>query len=237
MSSAVDDAAVAASAEAEASEVAGSAAVAAEVPEEVERVVAGDPVTVSEAERVRIHDAVEGAESKTGLEFCVYLGPADEDTRGQAEAMFVEAGLLERPAVLLLVAPDQRKIEIVTAPDARERLTDDECAASIAEMAPYFARDEYVEGLEVGLRALADRTGPGTAHPDQVEVPNVLDRYQALATQALTASDPTSRIGMLFGAIILALLLGTPIGLLIERMSSAETRPPTACFTEWGEGC
>lgn len=136
--------------------------------------MAGKRVIVSRKGRKLIDEAVREAEAHTGLQFCVYLGPADEDTHAHAESMFVQAGLQERPAVLLLVAPDQHKVEIITAPDARELLTDEECAAALTEMTPYFARNEYVDGLVVGLRELAERTGKSEGGPPPDDLPNVM---------------------------------------------------------------
>ena len=130
---------------------------------------------LSKADRQKVDDAVRDAEAQTGLQFCVYLGPSGEDSRARAEEAFVKAGLHERPAVLVLVAPDVHRVEVVTAPDARERLTDDECKAAIAEMTPYFARNDFVGGLVVGLGELAERTGPGTAAPGAPDLPNVVD--------------------------------------------------------------
>jgi uncharacterized membrane protein YgcG len=147
-------------------------AVVAATSEEAVRAVAGS--RLSKRDRRAIDDAVRDAEAKTGLQFCVYFGPADEDTRAHAESAFVEAGLHARPAVLVLVVPDRRRVEIVTAPDARERLTDDECQAALAEMTPYFARDDFVGGLVVGVNELAERTGPGTTPPGTTDLPNVL---------------------------------------------------------------
>jgi uncharacterized membrane protein YgcG len=130
---------------------------------------------LSNADRRRVDAAVKAAEAQTGLQFCVYLGRSATATREQAEAAFVEAGLATRPAVLVLVEPDQHRVEIVTAPDARERLTDEECAQALQEMTPYFARNQFVDGLVIGLGELAGRTGPGTADPDAPDLPNVFD--------------------------------------------------------------
>jgi uncharacterized membrane protein YgcG len=141
---------------------------------EVVQVAAGKGVIVSRKGRKLIDEAVQEAESITGLQFCVYLGPAGDDSRATAESMFVQAGLNERPAVLLLVAPEERKVEIVTAPTAKERLTDDECAEALSEMTPYFARNEFVDGLVVGLHELAERTGPGKGEPGSKDLPNLL---------------------------------------------------------------
>lgn len=135
--------------------------------------MAGKPVILSRKGRKLIDQSVREAEEHTGLQFCVYLGPANEDTRAHAESLFVQAGLQDRPAVLLLVSPDQQKVEIVTAPEATERLTDEECAAALQEMTPYFARQQFVDGLIVGLRELSERTGPGKAEPGGTDLPNV----------------------------------------------------------------
>jgi uncharacterized membrane protein len=134
--------------------------------------VAGRRIT--KRNRRAIDGAVRNAEASTGLQFCVYLGPASDDTRAHAESAFVEAGLHELPAVLLLVAPEQRTVEVVTAPSVRVRLPDDECHAAVQEMTQYFARNAFVEGLLVGINELAERAGPGVAPPGTTDLPNVL---------------------------------------------------------------
>jgi uncharacterized membrane protein YgcG len=130
---------------------------------------------IRRSERRAVDRAVREAEQRTGLQFCVYLGLASGDAREHAESLFVEAGLQERPAVLLLVAPDSRRVEVVTAPAVRDRLPDDACAQAIEAMTPLFALGRYVGGLEVGIRRLADAAGPGTALAGTTDLPNVLD--------------------------------------------------------------
>ncbi len=149
-------------------------AAAEEDSEEVARAVAGKPIIVTMRGRRAIEATVQEAEQQTGLQFCVYLGPANDDTRAHAESLFVQAGLQERPAVLLLVAPDQHKVEVLTAPQARERLPDDECEAAVQEMTQYFARNAFVDGLIVGLRELAQRAGPGSTPPGATDLPNLI---------------------------------------------------------------
>jgi uncharacterized membrane protein YgcG len=154
--------------------VAASAVAEAAARVEEVRAVAGKGVIVTRKGRKLIDEAVQDAEAHTGLQFCVYLGPVGKDTRADAESLFVQTGLEERPAVLVLVAPDQHKVEIVTAPDAKERLTDEECANALQEMTPYFARGDFIEGLVVGLGELSERTGPGKSDPSGTDLPNVL---------------------------------------------------------------
>jgi uncharacterized membrane protein YgcG len=137
--------------------------------------VAGDRKrAISRREQKTVDRAVRDAEAKTGLQFCVYLGTAEGEPREHAESLFVRAGLHERPSVLLLVAPDHRRVEIVTAPAVRDRLSDLACAEAIDAMTPVFADGRYVDGLVVGLGRLADAAGPGTS-PAETDLPNILD--------------------------------------------------------------
>ena len=139
-----------------------------------EPAVAGKPILLRHRDRRAIDRAVAEAEAKTGLQFCVYLGPAREDTRGHAEGLFVDAGLHEQPAVLIHVAPDHRKVEIVTAPSARERVSDETCRRAIDEMTKHFAESRFVDGLLGGIAYLADAAGPGK--PDGApDMPNVVE--------------------------------------------------------------
>ena len=125
-------------------------------------------------QRKAVAQAVDTAEEFTGLQICIYLGSVEEDTRAAAEAMFTAAGLDTKPAVLLLVAPDQRRVEIVTAPHITERLTDEACSRCIAVMTPRFASGDLAGGLVAGLRRLSQEAGPGTAGEGTEELPDVL---------------------------------------------------------------
>jgi uncharacterized membrane protein YgcG len=136
-------------------------------------VAAGEPRKLSKRQRKTVDLAVQDAEQRAGLQFCVYLGKASEDPRQHAESLFVAAGLHERPAVLILVAPDRHKVEIVTAPDARERIPDEACALAIEEMTPLLAEGRYDAALITGLRRLADEAGAATG--TSTDLPNILD--------------------------------------------------------------
>lgn len=126
-------------------------------------------------DRKAIERKVSEAEQTTGLQFCVYLGPGEADTRAQAEQLFANTGLHELPAVLVLVTPDRKKLEIVTAPAARERLPDEECERVVTDMTQHFARNEFVEGLLVGIGELARIAGPGSAAAGSTDLPNVVE--------------------------------------------------------------
>lgn len=119
-------------------------------------------------------EAVDAAEELTGLQLCVCLGPAEGDARARAEALFVEAGLQLRPAVLLLVAPDQRRVEIVTSPAVRERVPDAACADAVSEMTTHFAAGRMADGIIAGVQHLAAVAGPGEPAAGDEELPDLL---------------------------------------------------------------
>jgi uncharacterized membrane protein len=154
------------SAAASAGEAAGSAVVVAAASREVARVAVGS--------RRRVQAAVADAEDHTGLEITVYLGDAGDDARARAEQMFVASGSHARPAVLVLVAPAARRVEIVTAPAVRSRVTDEACAHAVDRMVECFRDGRIDEGIVVGLEELKRAAGPGVAPPDAEELPDVL---------------------------------------------------------------
>ena len=126
-------------------------------------------------QRKRVARAVDESEEVTGIQICVYLGSVEGDARANAEAMFAAAGLQTKPAVLLLVAPNQRRVEVVTAPDVTDRLPDEACARCIDVMTPRFASGDLAGGLVEGVRRLAAEAGPGTSPEGAEELPDVLD--------------------------------------------------------------
>jgi uncharacterized membrane protein len=127
----------------------------------------------------RIARAVDLAENETGLQFAVYIGPAGEDSRAHAEAMFAELGFTSRPAVLLLIAPEQRRLEIVTSAAAKRRISDRNAALVATSMTASFAVGDIVGGICVGLAMLAEYAGPPPSgdQADEIELPDVLSGY------------------------------------------------------------
>lgn len=122
-------------------------------------------------------EAVRAAEQTTGLQMAVYLGPVDGEARAAAEAQFVAAGLEQRPAVLVLVAPAAHRVEIVTAPGVRDRLPDDRCAEAVDTMVEHFRAGQFADGLVAGIAQLARTAGPGTPDPHAAELPDVLGDF------------------------------------------------------------
>ena len=119
---------------------------------------------MSKRERARVRAAIAHAEATTGLQFCVFLGALDDgEPRAHAESLFRDGAMHELPAVLIVVAPAQRRIEIVTSEDARGRISDAEAAIAIAEMTGAFVARHLGRGLVAGIDHLARAAGPAPA--------------------------------------------------------------------------
>lgn len=133
--------------------------------------VPGKPLTARQ--RARIARAVDAAENWTGLQFCVYLGPVEDDPRASANALMDGLGLSGRPAALLLVAPESRRLEIVTSPAAAKRIPDHAARLAALAMAASFGVGDVAGGVTEGVRLLAQAAGPGEAAG--AELPDLLD--------------------------------------------------------------
>lgn len=131
----------------------------------------GKPLT--ERQRRRIARAVDQAERWTGLQFCVYLGPTETDPVDKAHALMDELGLTERPAVLVLVAPEERRLEIVTSPAAAVRIEDYDARLAALSMSASFGVGDVAGGVAEGVRLLAQSAGQGG--PEGTELPDLLD--------------------------------------------------------------
>ena len=133
----------------------------------------GKPLT--NRQRRRIARAVHDAERWTGLQFCVYLGPTEADPLAHARALMDDLHLTERPAVLLLVAPASRRLEIVTSPDAAARIPDSVARLAAVAMSASFGVGDIAGGIAEGVRLLAQAAGAGTGAPGGADLPDLLD--------------------------------------------------------------
>ncbi|MCU1487577.1 MAG: hypothetical protein JWN67_4323 [Actinomycetia bacterium] len=124
----------------------------------------------------RVRDAVHAAEATTGLQFCVYLGPAPGGTRELAERLFAGAESEgQRPAVLIAVGTAERKVEILTADWAQARVSDAACAEAIEMMRASLVEGAYDAALVVAVGHLAAVAGNGTPQAGGVELPDLFD--------------------------------------------------------------
>ncbi|GAC1326188.1 MAG: hypothetical protein NVSMB13_10660 [Mycobacteriales bacterium] len=115
---------------------------------------AGEAFT--EAQRHRVEEAVAAARQQSGLAFSVYVGDPDGESRPMAERLHAAVAGDDADAVLLLVAPGQRRPEIATDPAVSKRLPALTSALSTLSMTGSVSCGDLVGGIVSGLRMLAD---------------------------------------------------------------------------------
>jgi uncharacterized membrane protein YgcG len=106
-----------------------------------------------------IERVVETATSETGLGFSVYIGGAEGDIRDAAERLHASIGPRADDAVLVMVSPGDRLLEIVTGAESARRLSDRACALAALSMTTSFAGGDLVGGIVTGVRMLAEAAG------------------------------------------------------------------------------
>lgn len=125
---------------------------------------AGDLLTPGD--RAAIERAVRNADYSSGFEFSVYVGASDGDVREHAEALHRRMPEPGR-AVLVLVDPVVRQLEIVTGAEVRRQLDDAEVGLAALSMQTAFAAGDFAGGIASGLQQLADHARrPPTLHTD-----------------------------------------------------------------------
>ena len=114
-----------------------------------------------------ISRACASASQESGLHYSVYIGPVDGDIRDHAERLHAALGVLSNRAVLVLVAPQDRQLEIVTGKESSRRLSDRSCALAALSMTTSFSGGDLVGGIITGVRMLSESAGrelqPGRA--------------------------------------------------------------------------
>jgi len=106
-----------------------------------------------------ISRACSAASSESGLHHSVYVGPVDGDIRDHAERLHAALGALASRAVLVLVSPGDRQLEIVTGKESSRRLSDRACALTALSMTTAFAGGDLTGGIVTGLRMLSEAAG------------------------------------------------------------------------------
>ena len=95
----------------------------------------------------------------TGLDFSVYLGELDKDTRAAAEQLHASIGPRASHSVLIAVSPGQRVVEIVTGEESHRRLADRGAKLAVMSMVASFKEGDLAGGIVGGLRMLTDQAG------------------------------------------------------------------------------
>lgn len=106
-----------------------------------------------------ISRACSTASSESGLFFSVFVGPVEGEIRDHAERLHAALGAVASRAVLVLVAPGDRQLEIVTGKESARRLSDRACALAALSMTTAFSGGDLVGGVVTGLRMLSEAAG------------------------------------------------------------------------------
>jgi uncharacterized membrane protein YgcG len=93
------------------------------------------------------------------MHFSVFVGPVEGEIRDHAERLHDALGPRAANGVLVLVAPGDRQLEIVTGKQSSRRLSDRACALAALSMTTSFAGGDLVGGIVTGLRMLSEAAG------------------------------------------------------------------------------
>jgi uncharacterized membrane protein YgcG len=119
----------------------------------VAQVPAGSAFTTRQIEQV--NHAIATADSETGLHFSVYVGRVNGDVRAHAQKLHAALRSAADLAVLVLVEPDARRVEVVTGATAQRRLDDRAAGLAALSMATSFAGGDLTGGIVNGVRMMA----------------------------------------------------------------------------------
>jgi uncharacterized membrane protein YgcG len=134
-----------------------------------------DGLSVSQQERIA--HAVSLCRSQNGLDVSVLVGDLELDRtdaeafRAGAEKLHAALGDRAHGAVLVVVAPGQRRVEVVTGPAARRRVPDRVAGLVVLSMVTAFRGGDLAGGLIDGLRQIAQAAGAGPALPALEQAP------------------------------------------------------------------
>lgn len=113
----------------------------------------------TQAQLADIERIIALASRETGIRFSVFVGEPQGSPREFGERLHAALGDEAPDAVLILVCPGSRRLEIVTGRDVRNRLSDRACGLAALSMASAFTGGDLVNGLTTGVRMLADAAG------------------------------------------------------------------------------
>ena len=120
---------------------------------------------LSPRQQERIEQVVESARHQNGLDVSVLLGDLELDDLGQfrsaCERLHAVLGDRSRAAVLLVGAPGQRRVDIVTGPEVRRRVPDRVSALAVLSMTSAFRGGDLTAGIVDAVRQIADAAGRG----------------------------------------------------------------------------
>lgn len=111
----------------------------------------------------RIEAAVRRVREENGLDLSVLVGDLSLDDlsqfRAASERLHAALGERSPSAVLIVVAPGQRRVEIVTGPQVRRRVPDRVSALAVLAMTSAFRGGDLTGGILDAVRQIADAAG------------------------------------------------------------------------------
>lgn len=115
-------------------------------------------------QQARIASAIDRVRAENGLDVSVLVGDLQLDDLSQfrAGAERLHAALGEersRTAVLIVVAPGQRRVEVVTGQGIRRRVPDRVAALAVLSMTTAFQGGDLTGGIIDAIRQIADAAG------------------------------------------------------------------------------
>jgi uncharacterized membrane protein YgcG len=113
----------------------------------------GDAFT--SAQRHEIDKAIRAAETLCRLEFSIYVGRSEGESRPFAQRLHAALVAPDR-SVLVLVDPGAKLLEIVAGADAHRALDDTALHLAALTMRSAFAAGDLVGGLTAGVQQLAE---------------------------------------------------------------------------------
>ncbi len=129
--------------------------------------VAGDGLNPRQQER--IEHVVETARAENGLDLSILVGDLEladlSQFRSACERLHAALGDRSRAAVLMVVAPGQRRAEVVTGPEVRRRVPDRVSALAVLSMTSAFRGGDLTGGIVDAARQIATAAGRGKALP------------------------------------------------------------------------
>ncbi len=165
------------------------------------------PVAAGEAfsldQRHRIDRAIETAERETGLTFSIRVGPVSDEPRLEAERLLANMGGNREAIVLMLIAPGERLVEVMTSPAARRRVSDHAAGLAMLSMVSSFGVGDIVGGIIAGIRQLADAAGPGIQiPPGSFATPEDVRHEQVMSERTAHAAESPTRQGTYDAGVI-----------------------------------
>jgi uncharacterized membrane protein YgcG len=131
---------------------------------------------LSVSQQERIDRAVQRCRTDSGLDVSVLIGDLEltdlSGFRAGAEQLHAALGERAGEAVLVVVAPGQGRVEIVTGPSARRRVPDRVAGLVVLSMITSFKGGDLAGGVIDGLRQIAQAAGKGEPLPALESAPS-----------------------------------------------------------------